>query len=799
MAKSSQDFFRKHTPVMMVFLCGLLMIAFVVADPLMQMGQSFARGPSNAGEVAVSWEGGQLTKGELDSLVYRRQILAGFQQRLMQEGYRAALEEGVVDPQPLVRPLELPTDEDRIREDVVFTKLYADAAAKAGIVVGDETIRDFLRDVGFRKIAPSEMRKIMASLQAGGRSLTIDFVFDLIRDALLARNYINSHAYAFQTATPQQSWSDWLRVKDTVVVEAAAIRAESFLSEVPEPTDEQLNEYFDLYKDEVYSPVLINGVELPSPTPGFAKPRRVVLHYVKAELSTITDELLDTITEEEIAEYYEQNKEQYIRAADLLGDDLLGGDDLGEDLGEELSPEGSDASDEQEPSDSESESSEPASSDEEADQVDQDAPAESDTGAVPTKSIFRLAAFQQDPESDPETDSESPVESGGEAAEEPDDTLDPIEQMFGPGAGEGLEAEETDDTDGGSAGEAPSAADAPEVEYEPLEDVQDDIRRQLAEQKAVEKQKARMADLVAPLRLTYDKYLVAQIDAPEPKDGDEGPGVSAPADLTDLKPMAEKQGLEFAETADLTLLELRESSIGRTFSITKGNARVRGSSLLWRLIFVPDQVEQYEPLVTYDRDGNGYLVVKVEDTPRQEPQLDDMRDEVVQSWKLNEASELALKRAEEIAEQAGPQGLSLKDFLAGESDTVVEETDPFAWFTQLQYSPDSRRIPLRMSSPEPLESIGPDFLNAVFALEPGKLGAALNHDRSVAYAIRISQRSNTRPELRQQFLESASFSDLIYGFGAARQRQVQAALTRDLLGDTPLEWAALDGEAGDEG
>ena len=159
-------FFRKYTGLMMAFLCALLMLAFVVADPLMQAANSGRQeGNSN---VAVSWDGGKLTEGQLGSLVEQRQMLAAFQREVLLQGYLAAEKDGVVDPRPLVQPLDLPARfEENVEQNVVLTKIYADAARKAGFVVGDDTIRTYLRDLGFQKVSSEDMRGILRSMQGG--------------------------------------------------------------------------------------------------------------------------------------------------------------------------------------------------------------------------------------------------------------------------------------------------------------------------------------------------------------------------------------------------------------------------------------------------------------------------------------------------------------------------------------------------------------------------------------------------------------------------------------------------------
>ena len=76
--------FRKYSGIMMAFFGALLMLSFVVADPLMtwMSGGNGSGAPSGGKEVAVTWNGGKLTEQQLGQLVKHRRILAQFQDLL---------------------------------------------------------------------------------------------------------------------------------------------------------------------------------------------------------------------------------------------------------------------------------------------------------------------------------------------------------------------------------------------------------------------------------------------------------------------------------------------------------------------------------------------------------------------------------------------------------------------------------------------------------------------------------------------------------------------------------------------
>jgi len=845
--------FRKYTGLMMALLGALLMFAFVVAEPLMQYMRGSGGGPAGSNKVAVSWNGGEFTDEQLGNLVQRRRVLATFLQQVEQMGYMTALKEGNLDPRPIVARLPLPsTLEQGVERDVVNTRIFANAARDAGIVVSDEAIRKYLTDLGLGKVSKGQMRAMLKGMSGGQRGISIDLIFDLLRDAMLARNFDQSFLFTSSTIMPQQRWRDWRRVNDRIIVEAAEVPVSNFLAEVPEPTEEELAQFFEEHKENLPVNDRVNGVELPSPTPAFAEPQRVVLQYIKADLLTQVDAFMEDVTEEEIADYYQENKDQFIRSDALLGDD--DSSDMEESLFEEDDAEGDmqgdtetdstdDSTEDSEEADSqgdmpaadestavESATEESAAEESTADEAPGDEaddgagddaddsepaePSESQSGSLTPANPFRLVAMQtegQTPEESPEeaaeeapgkTTEETTEETTGEPAAEPADASsdeaadmaaeteaadDPptesSESLF-----DDIDAGATDMLDDPSLGEADGSGDAePQVEYQPLEEVKDEIRRQIATQKATGQQLNRMAELVAPIKDAYDNYSIALADA-EADAGDEPVNVPVPEALKNLEAYAQEKELEFAETADLSYPELRDSSIGKTAVPAHIDPRSQRPLPLFFVTFAQDLSKLWEPELSYDSESNGYIVIKTKSTPYRVPKLEEIRAQVVRSWKLQKAADLAMERAKEIAEKAEPQGLSLKDYLAGEPGVKVVVTDPFSWFTTGQVPPTSRQIPVQMSTPEPIVAAGNEFMKTAFDLEAGKLGTALNHDKSIAYVIRVVQHMETPQELRSAFTGEGQLMHRLYGFEQAYRQQIGAALIRELLGKSDLDW-----------
>jgi len=679
------------------------------------------------------------------------------------------------------------------------------------------------------------MRDLLNRLPGDVR-VPIQFVMEAIRDEMLARNYIASYSYAFATVTPEQRFNDWLSVNDRVVLEAAPIAVDSFKVDVPEPSEDELAIFFDDHKEREPQPDFIGLTEYPSPTPGFRIPRKIDVQYIQAEFDEYLAKMENEITDEEIAKYYEDNKDLFIRADTGLSDALDDGaadtpsdppadsvdeqpadstgdqptdaldeqpttDSTEQPVTDDASSEAADAdatsenaTNEEEPSSSDSDpsSDESATNDEpttsgEAAAGDDAAPADDDQssrGAAGGKSAFRLAAFLQDAESEqpPQVEQALEATSGEETI---DATNDPSSAV----ADEDVAAEEST-----TAATDEEAAEPPEttgvetvesieatgpVEYQPLEEVSDLIRRQLASRQVHDELSRLMTDLQTRLNGEFTRYFSAQLDA----DARDEERPAAPPALTNLAPLAEEHGLQHGTTGPLSVLELRDTPVGSSGSIDQ-------QTELFRLLFGSDDLEMYEPVLTQDIHGNHYLAVKTSDTPGRVPELAEVRPAVVDAWKRQKAVELALKHAEELAEKAQESRSTLPEFFANESMEVVR-TDPFSRYTGGEIGfvgGEIQQQPFRLSEPDGIVAAGPDFMDRVFDLKDGEVGAVLNHDKSIAYLVRIAEHMMSEDALQRAYLAEAGNWPGMNFMTRSHSQTAARLLVNDILESKGLKW-----------
>jgi hypothetical protein len=199
-----------------------------------------------------------------------------------------------------------------------------------------------------------------------------------------------------------------------------------------------------------------------------------------------------------------------------------------------------------------------------------------------------------------------------------------------------------------------------------------------------------------------------------------------------LAPLAEKNGLESGKTGPLSVLEMRKTPVAES-------VEAEMQAEWWRILFFSKDLELYQPVSTFDLDGNRYLSMKTSDTPGRVPTLAEVRDDVAKAWKLQKAAELAEKHVQEVAKRIQESGSTLSDYFTDDPSVTVVRTDPFSWLTGGEVSRiTGQQQPFRLSEPDGVVAAGPEFMQYVFDLDDGKAGATLNHDHSVAYVVRVA-------------------------------------------------------------
>ncbi len=190
-----------------------------------------------------------------------------------------------------------------------------------------------------------------------------------------------------------------------------------------------------------------------------------------------------------------------------------------------------------------------------------------------------------------------------------------------------------------------------------------------------------------------------------------------------------------------------------------------------------------------DRSMDRYLFWKVAETKAMVPEFDDegVQEQVLRTWKMVQARRSARKEAQRLAAEAMKTAAPLQEVFADRPELQVIEPPPFSWLTRgsvpAMASPYARP---RLSMVDGIDYAGNGFMQAVFNLEPGKVGVAMNNPQTIAYVVRISDVTPTENALWAQF-EVDSYGTY-RDAAAADQSEIFRAWYEELVSDAGLEW-----------
>ncbi len=283
---STFSVFRKNRKLMFAALTLLAMISFVFLPIILQnMGN---RSVANPVAVKTSLYG-NLTERDLAYLVQQQQRVFAVLSELSQ---MAEIKPSMIH-QWLQMTLQMapPT-----RDSVVRTWLLARYAQQMGMVVSNNMINEFLKQVTRDHVSTAN---IQAALKRHGFS---DYqFFPALIDDLAAKQLEVMFEVSLAGMPPAERWQYFTRVKQMATIEAVPVAVANYADRIADPTDEDLKGFFEKHKDQYPRP--------DSPTPGFHEPQRVALEYLKADFDKFSSP--EAVSDEEVRERYEKNKEAY--------------------------------------------------------------------------------------------------------------------------------------------------------------------------------------------------------------------------------------------------------------------------------------------------------------------------------------------------------------------------------------------------------------------------------------------------------------------------------------------------------
>ena len=368
MARGPMALIRKYQKAILVVVGVLTIIVFTMSGMVGMMDQG-DRGGADQNPTVVTWNSGELTRYQLDNLRFRRNSVLQFLYQVcdetQQRGGRPKGANFQRDPRSgqIIHPGIPAVDSD---EYIVRTLLLAEQAEAMGMVVSDDTVLNFLVQLGDREIELHEFQTILTT--SLNNRLNQFQLFDALRRELLAQKLYSLAGSGTLAPSPRSNWDYYNRLNRKVTAELMPLPVADYIDRVKDPSETELVAFFEEHKDTVDNP---GDAE-----PGFRQRQRIAVEYLDADFNVLLDEEQAKISAGKIEAYYEENKETFRRLElpDLPGS--AGGDPSAGDNEDEAAEPAEEEPAEEEPAEEEPAEEEPAEEEPAEEEPAEEEPAE---------------------------------------------------------------------------------------------------------------------------------------------------------------------------------------------------------------------------------------------------------------------------------------------------------------------------------------------------------------------------------------------------------------------------------------
>ncbi len=162
-----------------------------------------------------------------------------------------------------------------------------------------------------------------------------------------------------------------------------------------------------------------------------------------------------------------------------------------------------------------------------------------------------------------------------------------------------------------------------------------------------------------------------------------------------------------------------------------------------------------------------YVYWRAEEVPEIVPELKDIREEVIATWKTQKAFPLALQAAQDKATTAGQQsGKSLAEVFPDLASQVIS-TNEFSWMTRGSMPSGAGARPtlspvngMQQGQPVNVPGAGREFMASVFGLQVEGIGTAPNQPKTIVYVVRMAGESLSYDQRREMFFASGMTAEV---------------------------------------
>lgn len=290
--------FRRHQKKLLAVFAILAMFGFVVADSLPRL---LSGGPSSGGNpVVVELYGKSVRRSDLDSMKVERGNANLFMAELMRD-----LTGGMQARQQIFG--------DLTTKSIVDALILQHEADRLGMPHDPEVAKQWLKQRVGAEMTAARFDRILAGFnnRISGDQLLAE-IANQIRLANV-RLLLGS-----PVVTPLDVFGVYRDQNERVSARAVGFRVEDFLDKVGNPSEADVQKYYETYKTELPDPN--------RPTPGFKVPRQVQVEILSIDGEALARGIKDRLTEAELRSYYENRKAEFRKPSEFP-DQIFAGDD----------------------------------------------------------------------------------------------------------------------------------------------------------------------------------------------------------------------------------------------------------------------------------------------------------------------------------------------------------------------------------------------------------------------------------------------------------------------------------------
>lgn len=727
--------FRDNQRHMLVIFTVLLMGGFGVMGVVSNSTQSGSSQATTEAKPVKEWKLGKVTDQQLWRIHRQRIALAVLQQELQTV---------VLEKQPNFVPNDSllmggppPTDAS---EAVVFSRafqimLLAQKAEDMGMFVSDAAAEANMLQFTGNWLDSTQLRAIANDVGQRDR-LSYESYIQILKREMLASYlvFLGINGGRPVYPSPTQAYQAYKQMNERIECQVLGLPVSDYMNKVTgQPTETEIQALYEKGKYRFPDPA--------NKDPGFKIPNRVKLQYFAADVKTLTDKYKAELTDEVIQAEYDRlvsEKSPLVYDAQLTN--------LGSENPLELPPmdaPGTEGNGESTEGNTDGLPELPGTENSEsAAETQSNGKPATDAPPVPTKGGQENGEADQQSGAalttvDPVYVTTPQEENGGQeenGQQESGTTETPQTAGDSNSASEATASETTTQESVAQDNPVEDGTETPATEPEqgkvrPLEEVREAIMDRLAQPQAFDEMEKTFKRLKREIGF-YQTDLRIYQSAPETEE--------KPVALN-FEAIAQENGLTFRETGSLDEATFSQMQLG----MAGGQFGAPYSAVLFGNF---EQVKELSP----ESPTNDVLVWVAEKYPAEIPTLDQVRDEIVDFWKKQEAVKLAIADAEAKAKTVSDSGKLMK-----ETQDAAIQTGGFTWYTMGGFQMGNFQMSAEISQPNGVEMAGPEFMQAAFGLGLNQAGAAMNADRSIAYVIqKTADAGLTEEEMRENFLNA---------------------------------------------